>query len=76
KALVLLGEALHPIMDSSSPMHSDPEGNPLEWNPTWPFGHSPAEFIGKETAKNITEAIYSSQDVALRNAYGDVFGHQ
>src|SRR5205085_2267622 len=55
-ALKKLGEGLHPLMDSSSPMHTDASGNPKEWagflRSGW--GHSPTDFIGKETSNQLT----------------------
>lgn len=72
-ALWFLGEAMHPVMDSSSPMHTDSKGNPKIWNPLWPFGHSPNEHIGSETWKQLTAAIYNSQDKLLMDMYRQVF---
>lgn len=53
-----LGEALHPLMDITSPSHRDEKGNPLEFD--WFSGHSHKEApdrIKKENGKNgyITE---------------------
>jgi uncharacterized protein RhaS with RHS repeats len=74
EALRLLGEALHPIMDASSPMHTDEKGNPKEWNPWHPWGHSPNDHIGNETVSDITKSIYEQQDKAILDAYQKVFG--
>ena len=73
-ALKLLAEALHPIMDSSSPLHTDVNGNPKEWAWYKAYGHSPNESIGSETAKDLTPAILSSQKVRLNAAFNAVFG--
>jgi len=73
-ALKLLGEAMHPIMDYSSPMHTDKSGSPKEWNPWWPFGHSPAEGIGSETGMDVTHSMYMQQRKLLSEAYDKVFG--
>ena len=73
EALDLLGEACHPIMDSSSPMHTDENGNPRTWNPNWPFGHSPNDSIGKETAHDLTPEILEQQRRQLNHAYDRVF---
>ena len=73
-ALDKLGEACHPIQDSSSPMHTTPNNDPREWNPLWPFGHSPDEHIGKETVKDLTPEILIRQKVLLNNLYDEVFG--
>ncbi len=69
KELEILGELIHPIMDQYSPEHTDSEGNPRIWNPLWPFGHSPNEFIGNETVKDITPEIYQKTKDAMLNAY-------
>lgn len=74
EALDRLGEACHPIMDSSSPMHTNPDGTPMAWNPRWPFGHSPNEWIGNETIQNLTPEILDSQTKLLNNAFKKVFG--
>lgn len=83
-ALVKLGEALHPIMDSSSPSHTDADGNPKVWDFD-PFSlstydvlgeHSPTDFMGDETSKHITPEIYKSQKILLNDAYDRVFGKQ
>ena len=73
-AMDALGQALHPIMDSSSPMHTDSSGNPKEWNPLWPVGHSPNDFIGNETINDITDAIYKSMDEQIQAAFDNVKG--
>lgn len=72
-ALVRFGEACHPIMDSSSPVHVDVFGNPRIWNPWWPFGHSPNDYIGNETIHDLTPAILEQQILLLNNAYKGVF---
>jgi hypothetical protein len=73
-ALRLLSMALHPLMDASSPHHTDPNGNPKEWDPPWTlFGHSPTEFIGNETAANLTPQILEQQRRVLNDAYNRVF---
>jgi RHS repeat-associated protein len=73
KALKLLGEAMHPIMDISSPMHTDNNGNPKIWNPLWPFGHSPNDSIGDETIHDLTPSILDRDDKAMHILYKYVF---
>lgn len=75
EALQLLGEALHPVMDSSSPKHRDPDGNPAEWRGLLRsgWGHSPAEFMGKERARDITEEIFRAQDKLILDYFDKVF---
>lgn len=75
KALRLLGEAAHPLMDSSSPHHVDEQGNPRVWRgliDAW--GHSPPEFIGSETAKDLTREIIHNQQRQLNGLFDQVFG--
>lgn len=75
-ALRLLGQALHPIMDSSSPIHTTPDGQPRLWAP-WSFQeHSPADCMlcGSERVQDITPAIFDQQHRALNAAYDRVFG--
>jgi RHS repeat-associated protein len=77
-ALTALGQALHPIMDASSPLHTTPDGQPQLWTrgamlvPPW---HSPNELIGSETARSLTPAILDQQRGALSSAYDSVFGN-
>jgi hypothetical protein len=68
-ALESLAEAMHTIMDSSSPKHIDQFGNPRIWNPWWPFGHSPVEWLGNETILDITPPILREQRRLLSDAY-------
>nr|WP_223629349.1 RHS repeat-associated core domain-containing protein [Thermomonas beijingensis] len=80
-ALKLLGQALHPVMDSSSPEHTNSDGTPKEWKGAVGSTldgqrHSPTDFIGNETSSDITSAIYKSQDQRLNNAYDWVFREQ
>lgn len=73
-ALRRYGEACHPIMDWSSPEHTDAQGHPKVWNPLWPFGHSPNDSIGKETVHDLTPNILNTQRQLLNQAYDSVFG--
>lgn len=75
KALEFLGEALHPIMDSYSPEHVDDAGNPRVWNlrEALKMRHSPTEFIGNETVKDITPEIYRKVQIELIKAYNEAF---
>jgi RHS repeat-associated protein len=75
-ALNTLGEALHPIMDASSPQHTDREGSPRVWEGPWSlkaFGHSPFEGICCETARDLTLPILEQQFRVLNGAYNKVF---
>lgn len=73
-ALKLLAEALHPIMDSSSPLHTDDQGNPKEWAWYKAKGHSPNDSVGAERVQDLTQAIVRSQKERLNAAYDKVFG--
>lgn len=73
EALRLLGQACHPVMDKSSPMHTDSTGVPKTWEPTNPWGHSPNEYIGKETASDLTPSILDAQKRSLNMLYDFVF---
>jgi len=73
-ALKKFGEAMHPVMDSSSPMHTDANGNPKVWSgigDAW--GHSPTDFIGNETSGDLTPEILESQSARINSAYDWVF---
>src|SRR5690606_5679458 len=73
-ALKLFGEAMHPVMDSSSAMHTDSNGNTREWRglrDAW--GHSPTDRIGKETSRHLTPEIMDSQSKRMNSAYDWVF---
>jgi RHS repeat-associated protein len=77
-ALIVLGEALHPIMDSSSPLHTTPDGQPRLWSITEMFKyplHSPNEIVGGETVRDLTPQILEQQRRALNAAYDRVFSN-
>jgi uncharacterized protein RhaS with RHS repeats len=42
-AMIALGAAIHPIMDATSPAHTDANGNPRIWNPSDLPAHRKAE---------------------------------
>jgi hypothetical protein len=75
-ALKLLGEALHPLMDASSPPHRDADGNPAVWdtkNLKEVARHSPTEASGEETARHLTQEILKAQRDIVQSAYNYVF---
>jgi hypothetical protein len=74
--LMHFAEAIHPMMDKYSPEHQDKNGDPKVWNPMWPFGHSPNEHIGNETAKDITPEIYRNTTADIINAYNKATGNR
>jgi RHS repeat-associated protein len=73
-ALTLFGEAMHPAMDSSSPEHTDANGNPRVWRGLRDApGHSPTDWIGNETSKDLTREILASQSRRINSSYDWVF---
>ena len=74
-ALRLLGEALHPVMDYSSPMHTDGNGEPRMWRGLvrdgW--GHSPNDTVGNERTQDITQAVFDLEDPIIRSYFVAVF---
>ncbi len=78
EALTLLGEAIHPVMDSSSSQHTNTDGSPKEWKGvagSFLEGqrHSPTDSIGGETTKQLTPEIERSQSGKLNGAYDWIF---
>ena len=74
QALKHFADAAHTITDYYSPKHTDSSGNPRIWVPGLVWGHSPNEYIGGETAKDITPEIYDQVQAALVDAYNLAFG--
>ena len=75
-ALEALGQALHPIMDASSPMHTTADGQPRLWTPSTMLGHSPFDcgrLCGGEQTRNLTPGILDQQRDALNTTYDRVF---
>lgn len=77
-ALRAFSEAIHPTMDSSMvPLHVDRQGNLMpggDWYESWKQGHSPNEFIGRETAQYLARNIKKDQARRIGAAYQSVFG--
>jgi RHS repeat-associated protein len=74
-ALGVFGQAIHPVMDSSSPEHTDADGNPRQWRGLEDaFGHSPIDWIGSETSRDISVDIYREQSETINEMYDYVFG--
>jgi len=48
-AMIELGMAIHPLMDATSPAHTDAHGKPRVWNPSELSAHRKAES-GSPTA--------------------------
>lgn len=74
RALELYAEAMHPVHDSYSPLHRDKNGGPKVWNPLWPFGHSPVDWLGSETIHDIPSLSREEISDYMKKAYHYVFG--
>lgn len=75
-AVRIFGELLHPLMDSSSPMHRDAtSGDPLPWEGILKGGpgHSPWEGMGRETKAHITDSVRAYNKNVLRVAHSWAF---
>jgi RHS repeat-associated protein len=74
-ALKYLGESLHTIMDSSSPLQVDPQGNPKEWRmfELKSLKHGFWEWTTSEGVNDITREIYLSQGKKIFDAFNYVF---
>jgi RHS repeat-associated protein len=76
-ALYFLSHAMHPMMDATSPAHTDANGNPIVWRGMFSWGalqHGPGLTGGIETVNHITSATLTTTDQTLYNAYSYVFG--
>jgi hypothetical protein len=69
-------DAAHTITDSFSLEDTDRNGNPQALVPLLFPGHSPNDYIGKETVHDITPDIYQRSMAALINAYNQAFGNE
>ncbi len=74
-ALDLLAQALHPVMDYSSPMHTDLNGTPKIWRGIirdgW--GHSPNDLHGNERNVDITSWVFDLEDPLIQGMFVEVF---
>jgi RHS repeat-associated protein len=80
-ALKYLAAGIHPMMDATSPAHTDPCGNAKVWNGYFDFRateHIPFNFMGlgpgKETLADMTSEHLSVTDRRIFDAYTFVFG--
>ncbi len=75
EALRLFGQAIHPVMDATSPVHNDRNGQPGLWRSMVRdgLGHSPNEAIGSETKGDIPWATYEQMYQQLYALYQSVF---
>ena len=72
-----LGEALHALMDSTSPLHVNPTtGEVYPYKADDPFtyyNHSPNDYYGGETVNEVTSRILEVNSTLLFQAYSQVF---
>lgn len=73
RALEVLAQGLHTVMDSASDEHVDSKGMPKVWDPLNPWRHSPFECWGHETVKDITPGDYWTQYKELNAAFDKAF---
>lgn len=71
-ALGAFGEAIHPLMDATSPFHTDASGDPMVWSPGTP-GAIRAHTDG-ENATQPTQAQIDENKRRIQAAYNSVFG--
>jgi hypothetical protein len=69
QALKQLAHAMHTMMDITSPLHRDIQGNPIEWV----GGEQYLTHLLYEGVSEITPSIYSQMDATLYAAYSYVF---
>jgi RHS repeat-associated protein len=75
EALKLFGEAMHPVGDRSSSEHTNPDGNPKPYYGLISIlGHSPNDYIGRETSATLTPALLQQQSSIINSAADYVFG--
>src|SRR5262249_29400881 len=79
QAIDLLAEALHPIMDSTSLLHTNSNGDPLVWNglrSVDDYFHSPGDWWGAETSEMLAFGFprFNQMEARMRNAYIRVLG--
>ena len=84
EAHLILGQAFHPVMDSTSPEHVDKNGNPKPWLGMLRsgVGHSPGSgtpwflkligYEGDENPRDATPEIYYATAAKL-NHYYDIY---
>jgi RHS repeat-associated protein len=81
QGMFLLGLALHPGMDATSPAHTDPNGNPIPWCGFNPFGCSNLSQHGDapDSIENLKHLNSNPQaqktvNILIRNAYQNLTG--
>jgi hypothetical protein len=71
-AMFLFGIAMHPVMDYSSPAHTDPQGNPIPWCGMWGGCSNTRQHGGDSDIWVIHNNHWSIEDVASLNKHPEV----
>lgn len=81
QGMFLLGLALHPGMDATSPAHTDPNGNPIPWCGLNPFScsnlsqHGPGpQSLENLNHLNSNPEAQKTVNILIRNAYKNLTG--
>jgi hypothetical protein len=73
-SLKMFGEAIHPLMDSTSPAHVTKTELPKGWNifKFWKHGKREGE---SENLEDLTPEVIEKSNTLIRNAFKEVFGN-
>lgn len=81
QAMFLFGIAMHPLMDSTSPAHTDPQGNPIPWCGLSPFScsqlrqHGDGPFSIEDLEHlNARPDVQQKENLEIRNAFKALTG--
>jgi hypothetical protein len=88
QGMFLFGLAMHPVMDMTSPAHTDALGNPIPWCGYLGCGgieglaqvlqHSPGEYMGEERIQdlNANPKIQKSENTMIRSYFQSITGQK
>jgi hypothetical protein len=83
QAMFLFGLAMHPLMDMTSPAHTDPNGNPIPWCGLNPFSCSQLGLHGDmpQSIENVSHlnadpTVQEREDLILRSAFQSLTGRK
>jgi len=86
QALFTFGIAMHPLMDMTSPAHTDAQGNPIPWCGLAGCGglsgleqvnqHSAYDITGIERVQDLTVPVQELNSFMIRNWYQALTGRQ
>ena len=82
QAMFLFGLAMHPLMDMTSPAHTDQNGNPIPWCGLNPFscsqlrlhGDVPLTSIENLSHLNADPSVQERENLLIRNAFQSLTG--